>query len=1681
MVLSIWEDEMKRKLFCLDKGVHIFLTALLLAASLILSCPAPAGTVTYTYDELDRLIQEVYEDGTTINYTYDAVGNRLSEEVTGPGSGITLIAPNGGEHWQPGGNQTIYWTYQTGAGASVKIRLFKGGVFHSTIAASAPIGKNGSGSFDWTIPSDQAAGDNYTVRIASLTNSASSDSSRGNFTIESTAGLTLTCPVGGEKCARNSAHTIAWTYKGDPGSSVAIELMKGGLLQSTLTNSTPIGSSGSGSYSWSIPAAQTPAADYQIRVRTPGGQHTSTGGTFSVIGGFHVSSPYMGCQWQAGTSQAITWSYVGNPGPGVKIELFKGDNLHSTIAASAPVGVNGSGSYSWAIPAGQAGGSDYRLRVTSTSDSAYTNTESGGFTIRPTAITILEPNGSQQWQAGATQTISWDYAGNPGAAVKVELLKGGALHKTLAASYPVGNAGRGTYSWAIPAGQAGGTDYRVRVTSTTNGSVTDTSDGGFTIQPTMIKVMTPNGGDRWQAGAGGAIEWNYAGNPGAAVKIELLKGGAVLSTIIESVPVGKDGRGSYPWSIPSGQAGGSDYQVRITSTTNSACSDTSDNGFTILPVSLTLFCPNGGDQWQTGASYNITWSYSGNPGAAVKIELLKGGVVTKTLAASFPVGTNGVGFYSWAIPVGQAAGMDYRVRVTSTADSSCTDTSDRDFAMAPGTIRVDSPRGGERWVAGTTHEIGWSYTGNPGASVRIDLLKGDVVHSNVASGVPIGTNGRGSYLWTIAGGQTDGSDYRIRVTSTANAAVSNASTNAFTIVPIGISISSPSGWETVERGKNFTISWTYNGRVGSSVKIELLRGNVVDRQISARTSMGTGGRGSFAWSVPADQKPGSEYRIRVTSNATAGYSGTSKNSFTIVPTPITISSPNGGETCQAGVTLNINWSYTGNPGAAVRIELLKGDAVASTIASSVPVGDNGTGWHAWPVPLQQAAGADYRIRITSTEASSYTDTSNRPFTILPVLGVTSPNGNESWEAGSERSITWSFHGSPDPSVKIELLKGNAVHAVLAADYPVGTNGSGSYLWQIPFDQAGGSDYRIRVAGKTNSAYTDTSDGSFAIAPFSIALLSPNGGNQWQAASTATISWNYVANAQSLVNIELLKGDMVQSTIASGVGIGSNGLGSYAWNVPADQAGGADYRVRVTSTNSSAYSDTSDTSFSIKPSAVDLAAPNGGQQWQAGGTYTITWFYAGNPGSNVNIELLKGGKVQSTIASGVGIGVNGSGFYAWNVPAGQAGGADYRVRITSASSSVYTDTSDNNFTINPSGITVLGPYGGQWQAGTTQAISWAYVGNPGDFVKIQLLKGGVSKATIAASTPIGSNGRGSYAWDIPVGQPGGSDYRIRITSTSMNTCTDTGDYDFTINPTSISVKIPNGGDWWQADGSYTIHWTYAGNPGAAVKIELLKADAVESTIIKSVPIGANGSGSCAWNIPADQTGGADYRVRITSTSSSAYSDSSDNTFTVNPSGITVLSPNGGEWQAGMSQAMNWRYVGNPGTSVDIELLKGGETQYTIASAISIGSNGYGSYLWTIPVRQAFGNDYAIRVTGTTNPTCSDVSDSFFTIQPTLLTLTAPVGGINWKAGTPQMISWSYRGSPGSTVAIELRKGGALERVITPSAPLGTNGGGSYNWALPTDLAADDDYRVKIMSNDDNAYMDISGSDFTIVPP
>jgi YD repeat-containing protein len=66
---------------------------------LVFALPCLADTVTYEYDDLHRLIKAIYSDGTIIEYTYDAAGNRLSKVIQSGKKGVQAILRHDGALW----------------------------------------------------------------------------------------------------------------------------------------------------------------------------------------------------------------------------------------------------------------------------------------------------------------------------------------------------------------------------------------------------------------------------------------------------------------------------------------------------------------------------------------------------------------------------------------------------------------------------------------------------------------------------------------------------------------------------------------------------------------------------------------------------------------------------------------------------------------------------------------------------------------------------------------------------------------------------------------------------------------------------------------------------------------------------------------------------------------------------------------------------------------------------------------------------------------------------------------------------------------------------------------------------------------------------------------------------------------------------------------------------------------------------------------------------------------------------------------------------------------------------------------------------------------------------------------------------------------------------------------------
>lgn len=197
-----------------------------------------------------------------------------------------------------------------------------------------------------------------------------------------TPSITVTSPAQDSSHVRGSALNIQWTKTGDTGSTVKIEY--GHLSVQTMTI-IAASASNTGSYSWNIPSDIATGTDYYILVMSnsntsvwdTSGSFAITAGGTSYVGTITVTGPTAGASYVRGTSMNIQWTSTGNIGTNVKVEYKRNaDSTWTLIVAS----VANSGSHSWGIPSGIAAATDYKVKVTSTSNTSIYD-DSAAFTI----------------------------------------------------------------------------------------------------------------------------------------------------------------------------------------------------------------------------------------------------------------------------------------------------------------------------------------------------------------------------------------------------------------------------------------------------------------------------------------------------------------------------------------------------------------------------------------------------------------------------------------------------------------------------------------------------------------------------------------------------------------------------------------------------------------------------------------------------------------------------------------------------------------------------------------------------------------------------------------------------------------------------------------------------------------------------------------------------------------------------------------------------------------------------------------------------------------------------------------------------------------------------------------------------------------------------------------------------
>ena len=321
---------------------------------------------------------------------------------------------------------------------------------------------------------------------------------------------------------------------------------------------------------------------------------------------------------------------------------------------------------------------------------------------------------------------------------------------------------------------------------------------------------------------------------------------------------------------------------------------------------------------------------------------------------------------------------------------------------------------------------------------------------------------------------------------------------------------------------------------------------------------------------------------------------TVKGTAPVLPTEtITLSSPNGGENWFVGSNHPITWS-SANLTNNIKIELsIDGGSSYTPIATVA-----NTGTYAWTVPNTPATNC--RIRISDVTDNVPLDISNANFAIAlqpEDMQVTSPNGGESFIAGSAQTIAWSSSMSGG-NVKIELsTDGGATYSTVVASTP----NTGSYSWTV--NNVNSTQCRIKVSDAIDANPVDVSNANFTIQqpPPDLAVVRPNGGEGWLIGTAQEIQWSGPGIAIiPIVNIyySVNGGDAWKTVV-----LGTANDGSYTWTVPNEITNRA--LVKIEDGSDGLPTDQSNAFFSISTLVMLEVNNSSGQPGSTGNKVTIS--------------------------------------------------------------------------------------------------------------------------------------------------------------------------------------------------------------------------------------------------------------------------------------------------------------------------------------------------------------------------------------------------------------------------------------------------------------------------------------------
>jgi hypothetical protein len=480
-------------------------------------------------------------------------------------------------------------------------------------------------------------------------------------------GILLTEPNGEAQYEQGATVDIRWVSKGKPGTTCDIWLRDTRGRLKRIGNDVPTADA---SFLWTIPLTETLRSGCRLEVVTDLGYSDISDADFDIIErtALDLTRPASGAVWVKGAQVTISWTYTGQPGPRVKVDLLRGGSFVRTIAANASRGTAGGMTYPWTVATDLTPRDDYQVRVTDLSDATHTDTGPYFEIVDATAIEVTEPTEDAVWHMDTTQQIRWRYSGSPGAMVRIWLYRDGASIRQIGPMMSIGSGGVGSYDWALPDDLTPGDGYTIRV----GNEVVIGESAPFSIAAVRCRMRVDDAEGRiaYPINLRAVLTNWFTGDPLVGFPVHF----RIYETAIGSATTNASGEARYTYTLPetwkpSGYALYADY---VGDATHSPISGIA--GLTITKgVAVAYVAPASGFATE---NIELRGSLRAQPNSAAIAGRVLRFTVDGSIVLEEPTGPSGAVVLPYRIP--ELAPGDYTIGVTFDGDDWYESASDTD-------------------------------------------------------------------------------------------------------------------------------------------------------------------------------------------------------------------------------------------------------------------------------------------------------------------------------------------------------------------------------------------------------------------------------------------------------------------------------------------------------------------------------------------------------------------------------------------------------------------------------------------------------------------------------------------------------------------------------------------------------------------------------------------------------------------------------------------------------------------------------------------------------------------------------------------------------------------------------------------------------------------------------------------